>query len=59
VDVLVPADDGRPGQVRMVADLYGKEYDATLEVLHNRAAQELRFCLIEAANLASLEGSFH
>lgn len=58
VEILSRDDDGRPGRVRMVADLFGKEFDATVDFQHERAPGELRFTLVEARKLASLEGSF-
>lgn len=58
VEILSRDDDGRPGRVRMVADLFGKEFDATVDFQHDRAPGELRFTLVEARKLASLEGSF-
>ncbi|HEV8627788.1 MAG TPA: SRPBCC family protein [Acidimicrobiia bacterium] len=58
VEVLERGDDGRPGRVRMVADLFGKEFDATVDFHHDKAPHELRFSLVEARKLASLEGSF-
>jgi hypothetical protein len=42
----------------MVADLFGKEFDATLDFHHDEAPGELRFTLVEARKLASLDGSF-
>ncbi len=42
----------------MVADLFGKEFDATVDFHHDQAPDELRFTLVEARKLASLEGSF-
>ena len=58
VDVLGRDDDGRPVRVRMVADLFGKEFDATVAFHHDQAPDELRFSLVEARKLASLDGSF-
>jgi len=58
VDVLERAGDGRPSRVRMVADLFGKEFDATVDFHHDKAPDELRFTLVEARKLAVLEGSF-
>jgi Polyketide cyclase / dehydrase and lipid transport len=58
VDVLERAADGRPSRARMVADLFGKEFDATVDFHHDKAPDELRFTLVEARKLAALEGSF-
>jgi Polyketide cyclase / dehydrase and lipid transport len=58
VDVLERAGDGRPSRARMVADLFGKEFDATVDFHHDKAPGELRFTLVEARKLAGLEGSF-
>jgi len=57
VDVLERSADGRPSRARMVADLFGKEFDATVAFDH-QAPGELRFRLVEARKLASLDGSF-
>ncbi len=58
VDVLERAGDGRPSRARMVADLFGKEFDATVDFHHDQAPDELRFTLVEARKLAVLAGSF-
>jgi uncharacterized membrane protein len=58
VDVLDRGDDGRPAQARMVADLFGKEFDAVVAFHHDKAPDELRFSLVEARKLAVLEGAF-
>jgi hypothetical protein len=58
VEVLARGDAGQPGRVRMVADLFGKEFDATVDFHDDQAPGELRFSLVEARKLASLEGSF-
>lgn len=58
VEVLARGDGGRPTQVRMVADLFGKEFDAIVDFHHDKAPDELRFSLVEARKLAVLEGSF-
>jgi len=58
VEVLDRGADGRPSQVRMVADLFGKEFDATVDFHHDKAPDELSFSLVEARKLATLEGSF-
>jgi hypothetical protein len=58
VEVLARGDGGRPTQVRMVADLFGKEFDALVDFHHDKAPDELRFSLVEARKLASLQGSF-
>jgi hypothetical protein len=58
VEVLDRDDDGRPVRVRVVADLFGKEFDATLDFDHDKAPDELSFTLVEARKLAALEGSF-
>jgi len=57
VDVLERADGGRPARARMVADLFGKEFDATV-AFHHQSPDELRFTLVEARKLAALDGSF-
>jgi len=57
VDVLERNGDGRPARVRMVADLFGKEFDATVDFDH-QAPDEVRFTLVEARKLAELDGSF-
>ncbi len=58
VEILEREDGGRPGRVRMVADLFGKEFDATVDFHHDKAPDELRFGLVEARKLATLEGFF-
>ena len=58
VEVLARGDDGRPVRARMVADLFGKEFDATVDFHHDKAPDELRFSLVEARKLAGLEGAF-
>ena len=58
VEVLERRADGLPGRVRMVADLFGKEFDAIIDFHHDKAPSELRFALVEARKLAALEGSF-
>ena len=58
VEVLARHDDGRPARARMVADLFGKEFDATVDFHHDGAPGELRFTLVEARKLASLDGAF-
>ena len=58
VEVLARGDGGRPAQVRMVADLFGKEFDAIVDFHHDKAPDELGFSLVEARKLAILEGSF-
>ena len=58
VEILSRDGDGRPGRVRMVADLFGKEFDATVDFHYDKAPDELRFSLVEARKLAILEGSF-
>jgi hypothetical protein len=58
VDVLERDGVGRPGRVRMVADLFGKEFDATVDFDHAKAPEELAFRLVEARKLAQLEGAF-
>jgi Polyketide cyclase / dehydrase and lipid transport len=58
VEVLDRTDGGPPTRVRMVADLFGKEFDATVDFHHDKAPHELRFSLVEARKLAALEGSF-
>jgi Polyketide cyclase / dehydrase and lipid transport len=58
VDVLERGAAAGPSRVRMVADLFGKEFDATVEFDHAGAPDELRFALVEARKLAALDGSF-
>ena len=58
VDVLERGAGGRPERVRMVADLFGKEFDAVVDFHHDKAPGELRFSLVEARKLAILDGSF-
>ena len=58
VEVIERLGDGSPGRVRMVADLFGKEFDAVVDFHHDKAPGELRFSLVEARKLAALEGSF-
>lgn len=58
VDVLDRTEGGRPSRVRVVADLFGKEFDATVDIHHEKAPDELSFSLVEARKLATLEGSF-
>ena len=58
VEVLERRPDGRPGRVRMVADLFGKEFDAVIDFHYDKEPGELRFSLVEAGKLAVLDGSF-
>jgi hypothetical protein len=58
VEVLDRTDGGPPTRVRMVADLFGKEFDASVDFHHDKAPDELRFSLVEARKLVALEGSF-
>jgi Polyketide cyclase / dehydrase and lipid transport len=58
VEVLERRADGRPARARMVADLFGKEFDAVVDFHHDNAPDELRFTLVEARKLAALDGSF-
>jgi hypothetical protein len=58
VEVLERGEGGRAVRVRMVADLFGKEFDATVEFDHAKGPGELGFTLVEARKLAVLEGSF-
>ena len=58
VEVVDRGDEGRPVRVRLVADLFGKEFDATVDFHHDKAPDELSFTLVEARKLATLEGSF-
>ena len=58
VEVLERTAAGWPAQVRVVVDLSGKEFDATVEFRHDREPDELSFILVEARKLARLEGSF-
>jgi Polyketide cyclase / dehydrase and lipid transport len=58
VEVLDRTGGGLPTRVRMVADLFGKEFDAIVDFHHDKAPDELSFSLVEARKLAALEGSF-
>ena len=58
VEVLDRHAAGPPARARMVADLFGKEFDATVDFHHDKAPDELRFTLVEARKLAALEGAF-
>jgi hypothetical protein len=42
----------------MVADLFGKEFDATVDFHYDQAPGALRFTLVEARKLTSLDGTF-
>src|SRR5437762_14303697 len=57
VEVLDRADGSRPTRVRMVADLFGKAFDAIVEFHHDTAPAGLRFSPVEARTLSSLDGS--
>ena len=58
VEVLDRHADGRPARVRVIADLFGKEFDAIVDLHHDKAPDELRFSLVEARKLAALDGAF-
>jgi hypothetical protein len=58
VEILERGEGGRATRARMVADLFGKEFDAVVGFHYDQAPGELRFTLIEARKLATLEGSF-
>ena len=58
VEVLDRHADGRPARARVIADLFGKEFDAIVDLHHDKAPDELRFSLVEARKLADLEGAF-
>ena len=58
VEVLARGEGGVPERIRAVADLFGKEFGATVDFHHDEAPDELHFSLVEARKLASLEGSF-
>lgn len=58
VEVLERGPDGRPVRARMVADLFGKEFDAVIAFDYDKAPDELGFGLVEARKLAELDGSF-
>ena len=58
VEVLDRHADGQPARVRVIADLFGKEFDAIVDVHHDKAPDELRFSLVEARKLAELDASF-
>ena len=57
VTVLARNGDSRPARVRMVADLFGKEFDATADFAHD-APSAITFRLVEARKLSTLEGGF-
>src|SRR2546428_13117510 len=56
VDVLARGGDGRPEQAHMVADLFGKEFDAPAAFHHDQAPHELRSSLAQARNRPSRAG---
>src|SRR4051794_19711263 len=58
VEDVARGADGRPARVRVVADLFGKEFDAVVDFHHDKAPDELHFSLVEARKLAGLDGSF-
>jgi uncharacterized membrane protein len=58
VVVLDRGAHGRPTRVRMVADLFGKEFDATCEFVHDEPARTITFRLVEARKLRTLDGEF-
>jgi len=58
VEILSRDGDGRPGRVRMVADLFGKEFDAIVDFTYDPERAAIAFGLVEARKLASLQGSF-
>ena len=58
VEVLDRHADGRPARARVIADLFGKEFDAIVDLHHDKAPDELRFSLVEARKLAALDGAF-
>ncbi|HVW35050.1 MAG TPA: SRPBCC family protein [Acidimicrobiia bacterium] len=57
VEVLDRGSDGWPSRARMVADVFGQEFDATVAFVH-AAPDTVRFSLVEAPKLTGLEGSF-
>jgi hypothetical protein len=57
-EVLESPADGRPARVRMVADLFGKEFDAIIDVVVDKGPGELSFTLVEARKLTTLEALF-
>jgi uncharacterized membrane protein len=58
VTVLERDGYGRPSRANLVADLFGKEFDATVDFDFDKAPGQITFALVEARKLASLEGSF-
>ena len=58
IEILERSADGRPARARVVADLFGKEFDAVIDLLYDKAPGELGFTLVEAAKLAALDGAF-
>ena len=58
VEVLERDDQGRASRARVVVDLFGKEFDAVIAFDYAGAPDQLRFTLVEARKLASLDGSF-
>ncbi|MGH8974169.1 MAG: SRPBCC family protein [Acidimicrobiia bacterium] len=58
VEVLARDGEGRPLRARMVADLFGKEFDATADFRYDKAPAAFTFSLVEARKLQSLEGMF-
>ncbi len=58
VTILERDGSGRPARANLVADLFGKEFDATVDFGFDEAAHEITFRLVEARKLSSLTGSF-
>jgi hypothetical protein len=58
VTVLERDGHGRPRRANLVAELFGKEFDATVDFDFDKAPGQFTFALVEARKLASLEGSF-
>jgi uncharacterized membrane protein len=58
VSVLERDGQGRTSRANLVADLFGKEFDAIVDFRYDKAPEEFVFQLVEARKLASLEGSF-
>lgn len=56
VTVLERNGGGRPQRVRMVADLFGEECNATADFSFEKAPAAFTFSLVEAHKLRSLEG---
>ncbi|MGH8992388.1 MAG: SRPBCC family protein [Acidimicrobiia bacterium] len=58
VTILDRDRDGRASRANLVADLFGKEFDATVDFFCDPGTNEITFRLVEARKLSSLTGSF-